>query len=243
MCTLFIAFKQDARYPLIVAANRDEALDRPASGPRIWEGTPRFLAPRDDKAGGTWMGLNAHGVFAGITNRFMTARHPDRRSRGELVTDVLRLDSAQAVCSFMRSLDPHQYNAFHLFYADAEHAFISWSDGEGLLHSELGPGLHTLTERSFSNEPASRAERLQRMWKALKDHADPAELFTLLQVHADEDPFSGTCIHAPAFNYGTRSSTVALLSSELSSSRWFSSEGPAHSARLVDNAELLFALR
>ena len=32
----------------------------------------------------------------------------------------------------------------------------------------------------------------------------------LLSFHAD-DPFDGTCVHAPAFDYGTRSSTIILM--------------------------------
>ncbi|MBM4380007.1 MAG: NRDE family protein [Deltaproteobacteria bacterium] len=34
MCTLLAAFRVHPDYPLLVAANRDERLDRRASGPR-----------------------------------------------------------------------------------------------------------------------------------------------------------------------------------------------------------------
>ena len=69
MCTL-IAFHHVWRNaPLVIACNRDEAYDRPASGP-VWSAAaPAVLAPIDDRAGGTWMGASANGVWVGITNR------------------------------------------------------------------------------------------------------------------------------------------------------------------------------
>ena len=70
MCTLIAIHRTVTGAPLVVAANRDEYLDRPAEGPSIHEkpGGP-VLAPRDVRAGGTWLGINPMGVFAGVTNR------------------------------------------------------------------------------------------------------------------------------------------------------------------------------
>src|SRR5712692_8012823 len=70
VCTLICAFRVFPRWPLIVAANRDEHLNRPASPPRLWPGDLSFVAPRDEAAGGTWLGLNSAGLFVGVTNRF-----------------------------------------------------------------------------------------------------------------------------------------------------------------------------
>ncbi|MFL5318695.1 MAG: NRDE family protein, partial [Myxococcaceae bacterium] len=137
MCTLFVAWKQHPRFPLLVAANRDENLQRPASGPRLWPGAQPFVAPVDEQAGGSWVGLNARRVFCAITNRYLTTRYPERRSRGEIVTEVLRLPSADAIWKRMQRLDPRSYNAFHLLYADADRAFVSWTDGEKITHEEL----------------------------------------------------------------------------------------------------------
>ena len=95
MCTLIAAVRQYRDAPLVIAANRDEHLDRPASGPRLWPSTsPPFLAPRDEKAGGTWVGLNQRGVFVGVTNRFGAAHDAGRASRGQLVVDALSAESA-----------------------------------------------------------------------------------------------------------------------------------------------------
>src|SRR5690242_6472196 len=90
MCTLAVAFQTDRRWPVVVAANRDERLGRPAEGWGIREGAGgiRHAAPRDLLAGGTWIGVSARGVFAAVTNFHAPAAwYPDpaRRSRGELV--------------------------------------------------------------------------------------------------------------------------------------------------------------
>ena len=84
MCTLIVLHRCVPGRPLVVAANRDEFLSRPAEGPAIREGRGgRILSPLDLEAGGTWLGLNDRGVFVGLTNlRPHSAgpgRRPDRR--------------------------------------------------------------------------------------------------------------------------------------------------------------------
>ena len=70
MCTLIALHRPHPRVPLVVAANRDEYLDRPASGLACFEHRGRrVVAPRDLRAGGTWLGLNDRGMFAAFTNR------------------------------------------------------------------------------------------------------------------------------------------------------------------------------
>jgi uncharacterized protein with NRDE domain len=69
MCTLIVLHRCVPGRPLVVAANRDEFLDRPAEGPALRSSrTGPIVAPRDLEAGGTWVGVSARGVFAGLTN-------------------------------------------------------------------------------------------------------------------------------------------------------------------------------
>ena len=118
MCTLAVEFAPDSALPLLVAANRDEALDRPATGPALREGPIRFIAPRDEKALGTWLGMNGRGLFVGITNRFGQRPDPARLSRGALVWESLAQPSAEALHRALSTLDVRRYNPFHLLYAD-----------------------------------------------------------------------------------------------------------------------------
>ena len=84
VCLLVFAWQTEPDYPLVVAANRDERLDRPAHTLCVLqEERPRILGGRDELAGGTWLAVNQHGVVAGLTNRPAPGgRDPTMRSRG-----------------------------------------------------------------------------------------------------------------------------------------------------------------
>src|SRR5580700_6303093 len=97
MCTLVVAVGQFPGFPLVVAANRDERLDRLATPPRLWPGAMPFVAPRDEVAHGTWLGINAAGLFVGITNRFGVPADPTKASRGGIVLDALSAPDARAL--------------------------------------------------------------------------------------------------------------------------------------------------
>src|SRR5690349_17969999 len=110
MCTILAALGVWEETPLVIAANRDEALDRPASEPRVWpagEVADRVvLAPRDLRAGGTWLGLNDAGLFVGITNRRAPA-DPTRRSRGDIVFEALGAADHRDARARVLALDAH----------------------------------------------------------------------------------------------------------------------------------------
>jgi uncharacterized protein with NRDE domain len=225
LCTLIAAFHVLPRWPLAVAANRDEHLDRASSPPRLWPGKPSFVAPRDDVAGGTWLGLNERGLFVGVTNRFGVPRDPQRESRGTLVLEALAEPSAHSLHRRLAALSPGRFNAFHLFYADRSQAYVTWSDGGELKQAELPPGVQIVTERSLGGDDHARTELIRSKWRELDpEEIDEEDLGSLLRLHAN-DTIGGTCIHAPAFNYGTRSSAIVLLGDTVAASRLLWAEG------------------
>src|SRR5512137_1167930 len=123
MCTLAIALGTDRRWPVVVAANRDERLGRAAEGwaLRATPGGVRWAGPRDAQAGGTWIGVSAAGVVAALTNfhaPFDWYPDPARRSRGELVPRALEAPSAAGAREALARLDPSAWNPFHLVVAD-----------------------------------------------------------------------------------------------------------------------------
>ncbi|MCB1676400.1 MAG: NRDE family protein, partial [Halioglobus sp.] len=90
MCLLLVAHQYDRRYPLVVAANRDEFHARATAAAHFWPEQPNLLAGRDLAQGGTWMGITRRGHFAAITNyRDPAQTAPAPRSRGELPLDYL----------------------------------------------------------------------------------------------------------------------------------------------------------
>ena len=86
MCTLVILRRPAHDWPVLIAANRDEMRDRPWRPPaRHWPDRPEVVAGLDELAGGSWLGINDHGVVAGILNRVGSlGPAPNKRSRGEL---------------------------------------------------------------------------------------------------------------------------------------------------------------
>jgi hypothetical protein len=71
MCTITWLDDPDGGYALLF--NRDERRSRGAAAPptvAACDGVP-YLAPTDRDAGGTWLGVNAHGVTVGLLNHYV----------------------------------------------------------------------------------------------------------------------------------------------------------------------------
>src|SRR5437660_12013793 len=124
MCLLALFFRAVEDAPLVVGANREEAYARPGQPPRILEGKFRAVAGVDPAAGGTWLGLNEHGLVAAVTNRPKVGGPAAPRSRGLLVRDLL-LDcrtAAQAVEVAKGELGANRYAGCNVVLADRERA-------------------------------------------------------------------------------------------------------------------------
>lgn len=217
-----------ARAPLVVAANRDEDLLRPADDPSVWDNDGvRVLAPLDMQAGGTWLGVNAFGVFAGLTNRYTPSPNPEARSRGKLVRDALRSASASDAADAVSLLSPSLHNPFHLVMADTTSAHLVWNDGRRLSRHRLQPGLHILTERSLGAAPSKRLELLPKLVAPLASAGQPTlDTWRRILSHRDEPPLEGVTVLDQSRNYGTRSSTVVQLSDEAEQLGFFHAPGP-----------------
>lgn len=230
MCTLVVAAHVFEGHPLVVVANRDERLDRASSPPSVWRrGGLAFAAPRDDVAGGTWLGVNAAGVFVAITNRYLGPNDPARTSRGMLVADALELGSARAIHEAMSTVSASRYNGFHLVYADAHDVLATISSGTHVAQLSLGRGVHAFTERSFgAGDDSGRLARIRTAWARLAPatELDLERLSRLLTEHDEADPMSATCIHIPGLPYGTRSGSALALAEQPTQSRMLWADGP-----------------
>jgi uncharacterized protein with NRDE domain len=125
MCSIILSWMPGDRWPLLVAANRDEMLDRPWDAPgRFWPDAG-VMAGRDRLAGGTWLGLNDDGVVAALLNRAGSLGPiAGRRSRGELPLFALGERSATAACARILALDAADYRSFNMVIADAAGGFL-----------------------------------------------------------------------------------------------------------------------
>ena len=238
MCTLAVAFQTDRRWPLLVAANRDERLARPSEGWALREprGGPRLLSPRDLLQGGTWVGLSACGLFAALTNvHAPQAYHPSRHSRGELVLRALAHPTAARARSALLLEDASAYNPFHLLVADPEGAFLWHYDGTAVGLDDLAPGLHVVTENA-AEDRGPRGELVRDRWPL---DGDPGRLRELLCLHRAER--EGTCIHLDPL-YGTRSSLILRRALDLRASELLVADARPCTAPHEDRSRLLEAV-
>lgn len=227
MCTVLLAHRVIPDIRLVVVANRDERLGRASTPPFAWPGG--FVAPRDDVAGGTWLGINRHGVFVAITNRHGAFPDAARVSRGRLVEDALRLPSARAIHDAARTIPGDRHNGFHLLYADAHDVLATVCDGQAIAQTTLGNGLHFVTERSFgAGDDRARIARIRDAWSAAtRGVVEPSTLTSVLAGHDAADPFAAPCVHVPGFDYGTRSAMVLTVpENPLQAPRMLWAEGP-----------------
>jgi uncharacterized protein with NRDE domain len=235
VCTLTFAWRAFEEAPLVVAANRDEALERPSVQPTLIEGDPSepaVVAPLDEEAGGTWIGANEQGVVVGITNRWTDVDLAAERSRGLLVRDALATSTAaDAVAVVEDAVAVDEYDGFNLVVADADTcSSLEW-DGDLDVHA-FDPGVHVVVNVGRVDEfdiPSSRREYAERQAENARDVQDA------LQVRAEEtasewraraaailgDHDYGVCVHGDGF--GTRSSSLVQTGPEFA--YWFA-DGP-----------------
>jgi len=254
MCSILILRHVHPELPLILAANRDELLDRPTSGPQRLPGPPRIFVPGLDQVrGGTWMGVTDTGFFVGLTNQRGTQNQGVApRSRGEVVTQTLRAGSLEAAERYLDTLEPSDFSPFNLLYGDALRLRVAYarpSSGR-LVRQDVPDGIHVLPNdtldcpelpkvaraRMLAAEHARRPwpELAPRLQEVLADHHLPAD--EQLPAFPSETPASrewtrqlqALCIHTPA--YGTRSSALLALSPGRVAHLQASESPPCHTA-------------
>jgi uncharacterized protein with NRDE domain len=239
MCTLAIYFKAFADYPVIVAANRDEYLARPALPPTTLAERPHIVGGKDLRASGTWLGINEHGLVAGLLNRRNGGleNDPALRSRGLLCLDALRFRTVHEAAEFVARLSGRDYNPFNLLVASREEAFVAYNRWGQIEVVSLAPGIHLLTNLDVDDFECPRISRSRKHFEELGVRADfacdpvgrRADLHRLLADHSTQlDPRSGRpnslCLHLG--DYGTRSSSMIFMGRRPEKLAHFFSAGP-----------------
>ena len=258
MCLIGLAIGQHPRFELVVAANRDEFLQRPAAAVDWWQATADgalLLGGRDLHAGGTWMALNARGRVGMLTNvRDLSRRRADAPSRGAIVPAWLA--SAAGAADFWPDVAAQGHNPFNLLCGELDTGLWWWADDRATTPAPLGPGLYGLSNAALDT-PWPKVRRLKgamnaALASAASNAALEAALFAALADHApvpDEAlPRTGVGLErerglAPAFirmpyaQYGTRCSTLLIVERQASGraihfiERQFAIDGAALSQR------------
>lgn len=231
MCTLVVARKLFRSHPIVIAANRDEFLDRPAAPPQVWKGNPAILAPVDKKAGGTWIGVSDRGVIAAITNRHDVPTLTDKESRGTLVLAALEAPDARMATSVISKLSGTMFNGFNLVVLDRSESYLLKGDGCSIDCRPLKDGLHVITQ--FGTDP-SHCKRAKDVALSFGNYGvigpRPLPLNQMLSIH-ENGSLNASCVHMPDKGYGTRSSTIIRVATDGLGADYWHREGPACGSR------------
>jgi uncharacterized protein with NRDE domain len=212
MCLIVVGLAATARYPLLVAANRDEQHARPTQSAEWWpEG---LLGGRDLLAGGTWLAVDARGRFAAVTNIRDPARVAGLRSRGALVADFLTANEPAQVYGAQVANEGNTFGAFNLLLYDGLELHFASNRTAAV---RLGNGLH-----SFSNAPPGTAwpKTASALAGAHEWLAAEAPVEALFAVLAARDESSPPELHHQRSHfvvgaaYGTRCSTIVLVDAQ-----------------------------
>ena len=225
MCLILLAHKPDSLKRLIVAANRDEFLNRPTERMHFWHDNPNILAGKDLAAGGTWLGITRNGRFAALTNyRDPLSQKLDAPSRGKIITDYLEGDLTPV--AFLEKLEKKgsRFNGFNLLVGD-KNSLYWFSNIKGEI-KKLGHGIYGISNHLLDT-PWPKVNRGKNSLKVIlsqKERITTESLFSMLEEREipkdNELPDTGVgmewekilapiFIHSPW--YGTRSSTVIIM--------------------------------
>ena len=154
MCTVIFYYRPGHEWPLLFAGNRDEMRDRAWSPPaRHWPERGDVVAGLDQSAGGSWLGLNDHGVLAAVMNREGSlGPSPGKRSRGELVLEALDHGDASSAAGALADLNSNSYRPFNLIVADpTKVCWVCLQEGRGIELIPVDPGLHMISSTGLDD--------------------------------------------------------------------------------------------
>lgn len=225
MCLIVFSYKQYSDYPFVLAANRDESYSRPTEAAHIWKTSPKILAGKDLKEGGTWLGVSENGRFAALTNhRQMSDIKEDTTSRGIIVKDFLLSEGNPREYLAELQRNGHKFNGFNLIAGTFDDLFYMSNKKEGIF--KVQQGNHTLSN-AFLNTPWPKTEQSLNAFETVlktKEAPDEGEFFNMLLNDKrypiemlpdtglpDEAEKAVSSVFIETEDYGTRSSTLVMV--------------------------------
>ncbi len=211
MCTVITLQRPGHPWPLLLAANRDERLDRAWDSPgAYWPGQPGIVAGRDRLGGGTWMGVNTAGVVATILNRSGSLGPADgKRSRGELPLLALAAPSAEAAAATIAASNGAAYRSFNMVIADRAQIWFVRNQGDGQPDAHLmSPGLHMVTAYDPDDAGSPRVARHRPLFVAAPPPEPPDWAAWENLLAGSAGPFNSALAVPPNAGFGTTSASL-----------------------------------
>ncbi len=229
MCLLVVAWQCAEQWPMVMGANRDEWLDRPATAITVLsDRQPRMLGGRDHRAGGSWLTINEHAVVCGLTNRPLPdGPDPRRQSRGRLPLVAAACRTAEEAADLLsEEAGTNRYNPAWMLVGDRQSLhYVEVGPERSTGPRRLDPGIHVLENAGLGvrsvkvdhvESELELASREVSIWNALPailgDHTVPAPPPGGHRFPDGRDRLEATlaaCVHADG--YGTRSSTMVRV--------------------------------
>ncbi|MBV8546417.1 MAG: NRDE family protein [Acidobacteria bacterium] len=209
MCLIAIAVHASPRYPIVIAANRDEFYERPTRPLHIWDDDPNIAGGRDLRAGGTWLAVTRDGRFAAVTNIRGNDGPPNARSRGALVGDFVR--SNLPPLAYAQSIRPADYAGFHLLAGDRESVAHISTDTPARL---LDDGIFAVSNAPGSIDWPKIVLARDAMSRGLEAGDIVNDLLRFLTTPRGGPIEEEIFVAVPDRGYGTRSSTVIVMTND-----------------------------
>jgi uncharacterized protein with NRDE domain len=173
MCTLLILFRPDHKWPLIIAGNRDEILERKWEKPFChWPKYPSVLAGKDLLGGGTWLGINKYGMVATVLNRTNSiGPSQNKNTRGVLPLKILKHDNIRSAIDEISSINCKNWKSFNLFFGDNKNAYWAKNTGKNeIIITKINKGKHFLDSYDLDS---FRSPKLKYNYKDFCESTDP----------------------------------------------------------------------
>ncbi|WP_298608462.1 NRDE family protein [uncultured Thiothrix sp.] len=233
MCFALLALQQHPQYPFILAANRDELFNRPATALGVWPNHPEIVGGIDQSSQGSWLALNQTTLkFALVTNVRQGIPQTGERSRGLLVSEFV--ESTELALNDLKQLEKSkgQYAGFNLLagYLPNEIYYLSnrystdWQALKqgfyGLSNASLNApwpkvqrGLFEFEQLVINSQIAQQTYLVDKLFELLVDRtlAKPEQLPNT-GIGIEKELWLSPIFIAPGFmDYGTRCSTIILM--------------------------------
>lgn len=236
MCTVILLHRPGHAWPAIVAANRDERLDRAWDPPETWwPDHPGIVGGRDRTAGGTWMALNRAGVLAAVLNRpGSLGPAPSKRSRGELPLIALAdAPSAAAAARRLTALRAAEWRPFNLVVVDRSGGVFLRGTGAGRPEAvPLPAGVSMVTAHDPNDLASPRTRRHLPRFRAAPPPEPDLEDWAAWEALLADDGYEAGMAEAlrvpPVGGFGTVSTSLVALGPQ--GAIWRFAAGPAGAA-------------
>lgn len=236
MCLLLLAYQTHPDVALLLGGNRDEFKHRPAAPPAVISRNPVIFAGQDLEAGGTWMGRNAHGLVAALTNRrdpeFVAP--PGVRSRGEIVMGLLQHRNPDAAAAWLADQPGAAYRPFSVLFG-SEAGFYYFAPRDTAIPRPLTPGFYALSNSTLDDRSWPKVDRSLAFLEAQRTAPGEACIAALQRFLCDATPPDALpaqdaaeeihgamgAVFIRSAGYGTVSSTIITEGGKLGSRYYY----------------------